>query len=127
MRRPIRPDDLVLDQVIDRFGIRSPQQRFGQAHQCDSLAAGQSVLNEKGLHDRSSAGCPYGVNQFDRMCDDRFPIGLCEASLASAVAHRVGLVHEECGSYGRSQFRQTAGLIKHELSSFCESSLHTWK
>ncbi|MCY4097003.1 MAG: hypothetical protein OXF40_01900 [Rhodospirillales bacterium] len=67
------------------------------------------------------------MNQFDSMSDDRFPIGFCEASLASTVAHRVGLVHEERSAYGRSQFQQTAGLIKHEQSSFRQSSLRAWK
>ena len=39
MPRPIGAGELVADQPIDRVGIGNAQQRLGEAHQRDALAA----------------------------------------------------------------------------------------
>ncbi len=49
MPRPIGAGELVADQPIDRVGIGNAQERLGEAHQRDALAARQREFVEEGV------------------------------------------------------------------------------
>ena len=59
MTAPVGGDDLVLNQCIDGWRVRHPQQGFGQTHQGDALAGGESVFSEEGFH---QTAVPVGAN-----------------------------------------------------------------
>jgi|GEM_PF-5780744 len=50
MRAPVMRGDLVLDQVVDRLGIRHAQQRLGQRHQGHALLGRQAIFREERFH-----------------------------------------------------------------------------
>ncbi len=64
MPAPVALADLIGDQAVGRLMIGNAQQRFGQAHQCNTLFGRQ----RKFMHQRIDTGCArafgaHGVNQ----------------------------------------------------------------
>ncbi len=49
MRRPVRRPQLVADQAVGGLGVGDAQQRLGETHEDDALAAGQAEFLEKGV------------------------------------------------------------------------------
>ncbi len=81
---PVRGGDLVVDQGVDGFRVRHPQQGLGQAHQCHPFARGQAVLGEKGLHQAGVVGGTHRLDQRRGTVDD----------LAAGIGIEAGLAHQ---------------------------------
>lgn len=67
MRAPGRWCDLVLDERIDRFGIRHAEQGLGQTHQRDALPGRETVFGQKGLHETWSRPGPQVFDERGRV------------------------------------------------------------
>ncbi len=73
MPAPTGGCDLVLDQVVHGFGIRHPQQGFGQTHQGNAFVGRKAVFGQERLHGPGSPVRANGRHQGFRTCRDAPP------------------------------------------------------
>ena len=69
MPAPVAGRDLVLDQRVDRIGVRHAQQRLGQTHQRDTLIGAEPVFRQEDFHHargRSAADIPHELCRMGR-------------------------------------------------------------
>ena len=65
--------DLVLDQGVDGFRIRHPEQCLREAHEGHPFVGGQSVLHQEGLHDTRGMVVPDPPDQIGACRTDPLP------------------------------------------------------
>ena len=76
MCAPIMRRDLVLDQVVDGFGIRHAQQRLGHAHQGDAFLGGEAVFGQEAFHHPGIGGGAHLADQVGGAVGDPRPVGI---------------------------------------------------
>ena len=72
MLAPAGRRDLVLDQRIDGVVIRNAQQRFGEAHEGNTLVAGKAIFREEHLHQARIGPLSDRLDQRGRSGNDFF-------------------------------------------------------
>ncbi len=85
MCAPFGWGDLVLDQVVNGLSVRHAQQRFGQAHQRDTLVGRKAVLGQEHLHQARATRAPNGLDQPDRT----MPRGRADRGIGGRLATQI--------------------------------------
>ncbi len=104
MALPIRLADLVADQPVDRFRIGHPQQRFGEAQECDPFGRGQRIFVQKRVN--AAFAEAFAAHRGD---ERPRPVGDAVAHLrrqrrrGQDARHRLALVDPAAGADCRTQ------------------------
>jgi len=88
---PVGRLDLVLDQLVDGFGVRHPQQGLGQAHQADTLRGGKAVFGEKALHHRGGGLGTHALDDLSAGSGNRLSCRRIQLHSLHQVRQNIGL------------------------------------
>ena len=121
MAFPMRPADLVLDELVARAGVRNAQQRLGETHQHDTLFAGELILIQKSVETAGAdvAGAHRGDQVLRQGLDPARQI-LRQSGLIQAGRDAALLIHSV---RGRNRGAQRIGL-RERRSEQHESTLY---
>jgi hypothetical protein len=96
MFEPARRTDLVLDQVVDRRGIRHPQQRLGEAHQRDALMRRERIFSEEPFEHPARTGVANPLHQPFGPLRDGGPRRLVHSCLVHEAGDVLGFAGRPC-------------------------------
>ena len=112
MGAPAPGRDLVLDQGIDRLRIGHAQERFGQAHERDTLLGRKAVFPEEAFHHGRLRVVPHGSDKIRRFAGNGLTLLRAKACAFDQAAHRRRFVHQIGLPNGKTQIVRTGNNLE---------------